>query len=199
MSIRDNFNSPFDAQSLTAFGLLSKTIKKIRGTVTSRFTYFDGYQFNRGSANQNQSFTQDYTFRLNTNFIKAPNVRLQYRVRFTDQNIVGDPLADQEGVEHIPSLSFDAYVWDALTIRSDFSFNEVKRNEVITNAFKIWDVTFAYRKNRDAKWEYELVGTNLLGTDSRASVNANATSGTFNVNETFILPRFVSLRVRYSL
>ena len=199
VSIRDNFNSPFDAQSLTAFGLLSKTIKKIRGTVTSRFTYFDGYQFNRGSANQNQSFTQDYTFRLNTNFIKAPNVRLQYRVRFTDQNIVGDPLADQEGVEHIPSLSFDAYVWDALTIRSDFSFNEVKRNGVITNAFKIWDVTFAYRKNRDAKWEYELVGTNLLGTDSRASVNANATSGTFNVNETFILPRFVSLRVRYSL
>ncbi|MGK0308981.1 MAG: hypothetical protein ACI8RP_001948, partial [Urechidicola sp.] len=63
--------------------------------------------------------------------------------------------------------------------------------------FKIWDAKLAYRKDRDAKWEYELVGSNLLATGSRASVSQNNIS--FNINETFILPRFISLRVRYQL
>jgi hypothetical protein len=55
----------------------------------------------------------------------------------------------------------------------------------------------AYRKDRDAKWEYELVGSNLLATGSNASVNQGVVS--FNVRETFILPRFISFRVRYQL
>jgi hypothetical protein len=58
-------------------------------------------------------------------------------------------------------------------------------------------MTFAYRKNKDAKLEYELIGSNLLGTDSRTTVNAGNISR--SINETFILPRFVSLRLRYQL
>ena len=58
-------------------------------------------------------------------------------------------------------------------------------------------IIYAYRKNKDAKWEYELIGSNLLGTDSRTSVNVNNISR--SINETFILPRFVSLRLRYQL
>ena len=55
----------------------------------------------------------------------------------------------------------------------------------------------AYRKNRDAKWEYELVGSNLLGTDSVTSVNVGNISN--SIRETFVLPRLLSLRVRYQL
>ncbi len=59
-------------------------------------------------------------------------------------------------------------------------------------------MTLAYRKNTEMlKWEYELIGSNLLGTDSRTSVNVNNISR--SINETFILPRFVSLRLRYQL
>ncbi len=33
-----------------------------------------------------------------------------------------------KGVTHAPSISFDAYVWNSLTVRSDFSFNEVRQD-----------------------------------------------------------------------
>ena len=102
-----------------------------------------------------------------------------------------------KGVTNAPSISFDAYVWNSLTIRSDFSYNEVKQDGVVANTFKILDATFAYRKDKDAKWEYELVGSNLLATGSRASVNTSNIA--FTINETFILPRFISLRVKYQL
>jgi len=120
---------------------------------------------------------------------------LRYRVSFTDQ--LSTNRDEFNSVTHVPSFNFDAYIWDSLTLKSDFSFNEVKQDGEVTNSFKIWDMTFAYRKNKDAKWEYELIGSNLLGTDSRTSVNVNNISR--SINETFILPRFVSLRVRYQL
>ena len=104
---------------------------------------------------------------------------------------------DNKGVTHAPSINFDAYVWNSLTIRTDFSYNEVRQNGLIQNTFNIWDASLAYRKDKDAKWEYELVGSNLLGTGSRASVNTS--NILFSINETFILPRFVSFRVRYQL
>lgn len=195
VSTRTNLNSPFDNESLTAFGRFGKTFKKLRTSVSANLNYSKSFQFISQVANQNEIYTQNYRFSFGTNFRKAPNVSLRYNVRFTDQS--GDNRADFKGVTHTPSINFDAYIWNSLTVRSDFSFNEVKQDGSVTNTFKIWDVTFGYRKNREAKWEYELVGSNLLGTDSRATVNAN--NILTSINETFILPRFISLRVRYQL
>ena len=196
VSTRTNLNSPFDNETFTAFGRIGKTFKKIRTSFGANFTYSKNFQFLEGDVNQNETYNHSYTTTVGTNFTKAPNVSLRYRVSFTDQISANRPI-DFKGVTHRPSLNFDAYIWNSLTVRSDFSFNEVKQNGVVTNQFKIWDMTFAYRKNRDAKWEYELVGSNLLGTDSRATVNAN--NILTSINETFILPRFISLRLRYQL
>ncbi len=195
VSIRTNLNSPFDNETFTAFGRVGKTFKKIRTSLGGNFTYLKNFQFLQGNVNQNQTYNHSYNTSIGTNFTKAPNVSLRYRVSFTDQT--SSNRSEFNSVTHAPSLNFDAYIWDALTFRSDFSFNEVKQDGKVTNSFKIWDMTLAYRKNRDAKWEYELVGSNLLGTDSRTSVSVNNISR--SIRETFILPRFVSLRVRYQL
>jgi hypothetical protein len=84
-----------------------------------------------------------------------------------------------------------------VTLKSDFTFNEVRQDGDLQNSFKIWNATLAYKKDRDAKWEYEMVGSNLLATGSQFSINQNIVS--FNINERFILPRFISFRVRYQL
>ena len=55
----------------------------------------------------------------------------------------------------------------------------------------------AYRKNRDAKWEYEIRADNILGTDSRVNITQNAIAN--GINEQFILPRFITARIIYSL
>ena len=174
---------------------MGKTFKKIRTSLGGNFTYSKSFQFLQGNVNENLLYNHSYNTSIGTNFTKAPNVSLKYRVSFTDQ--ISGNRDDFNTVTHVPSLNFDAYIWDSLTFKSDFSFNEVKQDGNVTNSFKIWDMTLAYRKNRDAKWEYELIGSNLLGTDSRTSVNVNNISR--STNETFILPRFVSLRLRYQL
>ena len=134
--------------------------------------------------------------RIGTNFTKAPNLSLNYRLSFVDQKN-SSRASDIKTVTHAPSIDFDAYLWESVTLRSDFSYNEQRQGGSVLNSYKILNAKIAYRKDRDAKWEYELVGSNLLATGSNASVNQGVVS--FNVRETFILPRFISFRVRYQL
>ena len=196
VSSSTTLNSPLDNESFTAFGRVSKSFKKIQTSLGGNFSYNKTYQFINSLENTNESLVRGFNTRIGTNFTKAPNVNLRYRVNFINQSNSARPV-DIKTVTHIPSIDFDAYVWNALTIRSDFTFNEVRRDGSKQNSFNIWNATLAYRKDKDAKWEYELVGSNLLATGSQTSVSDNLIS--FNISETFILPRFVSLRVRYQL
>ena len=196
VSSSTSLNSPFDNESFSASGRVGKTFNKIKTSLSANYSYSKTYQFLNSIENTNKLNSQSYNASIGTNFTKAPNVTLKYRLSLSDQ----DNSAREEivkGVTNAPSISFDAYVWNSLTIRSDFSFNEVKQNGVVANSYKILDATLAYRKDKDAKWEYELVGSNLLATGSTTSFNYGVTSN--SINETFILPRFISLRVKYQL
>lgn len=200
VSTSTNLNLPFDNETLTAFWRLGKTFKKIRTRLGGNYTYNKRFQIFGGRTNEINSNIYSIRPSINTNFVKAPNISLQYNVSFVDQDNIN--IADRSStqfstVTHAPTVSFDAYIWKALTVKTDFSYNEVRNDGVIQNKFKIWNFSMAYRKNRDAKWEYELVGSNLLGTDSRVNVSAGNIQNV--INERFILPRLISFRMRYSL
>ena len=196
VSTSTNINSPLDNESLSAFGRIGKTIKKIRMSLGGNFSYNKSYQFINSTENTNENISRGLNTSIGTNFTKAPNVSLRYNLSFFDQ-INTARSQDVKSITHVPSINFDAYIWNSLTVKSDFSYNEQRQEGSVVNSFQIWNATLAYRKDRDAKFEYELVGSNLLGTDSEVSVNQSIIS--FNVNERFILPRFVSVRVRYQL
>jgi hypothetical protein len=196
VSTSTTINSPLDNESFTSFIGLGKTIKKIRTRLGGNFSYNKSYQFINSVENTNESLVRGMNASVGTNFTKAPNVSLRYRVNFVDQSNSARSV-DIETVTHAPSINFDAYIWDSLTVTSDFTFNEVRQNGSKQSSFNIWNAKLAYRKDRDAKWEYELVGNNLLATGSQVNVSQSIIA--FTVNERFILPRFVSLRVRYQL
>ncbi|MDP5106620.1 MAG: TonB-dependent receptor family protein [Polaribacter sp.] len=196
VSSSSSINSPFDNENLNAFARLGKTIKKFRMSLGGNFAYNKSYQFINESENTNENITRGVNTSIGTNFTKAPNFSLSYNVTFSDQSNSARE-ADVKFITHAPSINFDAYIWNSLTVKSNFSFTEQRQNGAATNSFQIWNASLAYRKDKDAKFEYELVGDNLLATGSEVSVNQNIIS--FNVNERFILPRFVSLRVRYQL
>ncbi|MFQ3305589.1 MAG: hypothetical protein ACI9K4_000651 [Polaribacter sp.] len=196
VSTSTTINSPLDNESFTSFIGLGKTIKKIRTRLGGNFSYNKSYQFINSVENTNESLVRGMNASVGTNFTKAPNVSLRYRVNFVDQSNSARS-ADIETVTHAPSINFDAYIWNSLTVTSDFTFNEVRQNGSKQSSFNIWNAKLAYRKDRDAKWEYELVGNNLLATGSQVNVSQSIIA--FTVNERFILPRFVSLRVRYQL
>ena len=196
VSSSSSLNSPFDNESFNAFGRIGKTIKKIRTSLGGNFSYNKTYQFINSRENTNESISKGLNASIGTNYTKAPNVTLRYRVSFVDQSNSARA-TNVKSITHAPSINFDAYIWNSLTVKSDFSHNETRQEGSVINSFQIWNATLAYRKDKDAKWEYELVGNNLLATGSQASVSQGVIS--FNVRETFILPRFVSLRVRYQL
>jgi hypothetical protein len=196
VSSSTTINSPLDNERLSAFGRIGKTIKKIRMSLGGNFSYNKSYQFINSTENTNENISRGLNTSIGTNFTKAPNVSLRYNLSFFDQ-INSARSQDVKSITHVPSINFDAYIWNSLTVKSDFSYNETRQEGSVINSFQIWNATLAYRKDRDAKFEYELVGSNLLGTDSEVSVNQSIIS--FNVNERFILPRFISVRVRYQL
>ena len=189
-------NSLFDNENFNAFGRVEKTIKKVKMSLGGNFSHNKTFQFINSRENTNESISKGLISSIGTNFTKAPNVSLRYRVSFVDQSNSARA-ADVKSIMHMPSVNFDAYIWDSLTAKSDFSYTETRQEGSVVNSFKIWNASLAYRKDNDAKWEYELVGNNLLGTGFQSSVNQGVVS--FTVNQTFILPRFVSLRVRYQL
>ncbi|WP_445747549.1 carboxypeptidase regulatory-like domain-containing protein [Polaribacter sp.] len=197
VSISSSINSPEDFESFTAFANVSKTIKKITGRLGGNFNYNKSYQFLNGIGNLNKNISRGFNTRIGTNYTKAPNVNLFYSADFSDQENTSRGNRIVKGLKQRTGIDFDAYIWNSLTFKSDFSFTEVKQNGDVVNSFNILNASFAYRKNKDAKWEYELVGSNLLATSSNLSVNQNNLS--FSINERFILPRFVSFRVRYQL
>lgn len=196
VSSATTLNSPLENENFTAFARVSKTIKKITGRFGGNFTYNKNYQFINSVENTNENITRGFNSRIGTNFTKAPNVSLSYNVTFRDQANSTRP-EDIKTVTHAPSINFDAYIWNSLTITSRFTFNEVQQGGVKQSSFNIWNAKFAYRKDRDAKMEYELVGSNLLATGSETTVGTSLIS--VNVNERFILPRFISFRLRYQL
>ncbi|WP_400074839.1 carboxypeptidase regulatory-like domain-containing protein [Winogradskyella sp. R77965] len=187
------FNSQFADESASLFGRVQRTFGKVRASLRANFNYSKLNQFIEGRQSLNESFTQNYTPEIRTNFREAPNVRLRYgyTVRDNDQGSNSTKF-----ITRAPSIEFDAYIWNAITFVTDFTYNEQESNGQ-TEAFKTWNASLRYRKGRDAKWEYSLRASNLLDIDS----NINNGAGNISVfsSETFIQPRFVTFRLTYTL
>lgn len=187
------FNSQFADESASVFGRVERTFGKIRARMGANFNYSKLNQFIQGRQSLNESFTQSYSPELRTNFREAPNVRLRYRYTVRD-NEQGNNTT--KFITRAPSIEFDAYIWDALTFVTEFTYNE-QESDGQTQVFKTWDASLRYRKDRDAKWEYSLRASNILDIDSNIS-NGAGTISVFS-SETFIQPRFITFRLTYTL
>jgi len=196
VNISSPFNSDFADESLSASGRFQRTFNKIRGSLNGSFNYSKFNQFIQGMRSVNESYTQNYGAQLRTNFRTAPNVEIGYSYRIQD---------NQQGrggstkfYTKIPSIEVDALIFKTFTFRTDYtSTNFSDQNKTIDNTFEFWNASLSYRKDRDAKFEYEIKATNLLDTRSQNESSASAIS--VSASEYFIQPRFVSLRLRYEL
>ena len=194
--IRTNtfLNSNFADESFTAFGRVQRTFGKLRATLNARFSYSKINQLIVDTRTINEGFTQSYTPELRTNFREAPNVRIRYGYSVTDNNQGG---RDTKFTRNSPSIEFDAYIWKSVTFRTNYSYTNQSSNTGPSQSFQNWDASLAYRKDKDAKWEYEVKASNLLDIDSQ--VNNGASNISVFTSETFIQPRFVTFRAIYSL
>ncbi|ALM07987.1 TonB-dependent receptor [Sediminicola sp. YIK13] len=188
------FNSNFADENVNVFGRVQRTFGKIRASLNSSFNYSKINQFIQGQQSLNEGYTQTYTPGIRTNYREAPNVSLTYRYSVTNNN---QGSRKTEFVTKAPAVEFDAYIWKAVTFRTNYTYTEQDLGNGESQSFQNWDATLSYRKDRDAKWEYEIRATNILDIDSQVRNSANNLS--VFTSETFIQPRFVTFRVVYTL
>lgn len=188
------FNSGFTDESITSFGRVQRTFGKLRASLSTRFNYSKFNQFIQGDRSVNENFSQTYTPELRTNFREAPNFRVAYRYAVNENQQGGRKTTF---TTNAPSISFDAYVWKKFTFLTDYSYNRQSNPNGSPQEFEIWNASLSYRKDRDAKLEYEIKATNLLNTTSQVQ-NGNNNVSVF-ASEYFIQPRFVTFRLRYEI
>jgi hypothetical protein len=188
------FNSSFADENINVFGRIQRTFGKIRATLNASFNYSKINQFVQGQQSLNEGFTQTYTPGIRTNYRIAPNVSLQYRYSVTDNNQGGGKTTF---VTNAPSVEIDAYIWKSVTFRTNYTYTNQDLDNGRSQSFQNWDATLSYRKDRDAKWEYEIRATNLLDIDSQVRNSANNIA--VFASETFIQPRFLTFRLVYTL
>jgi hypothetical protein len=187
------FNSQFADETLSAFGSWNKRFGKIRTGLRANFNYSLRNQFIDGRQSVNESFVQSYTPEFRTNFREAPNVRLRYNYSISN-NTQGTRTT--KIVTNAPSIRFDAYIWDSLTFVTDYRYNN-QEIEGESESFTTWSARLGYRKDRDAKWEYEIRANNILNID--ANINNNVGNFSVSNSATFLQPRFITFRAIYTL
>ena len=188
------FNSNFADENFNIFGRIQRTFGKIRTSLNSSFNYSKINQFIQGQQSLNEGFTQSYTPEVRTNFRVAPNVRLRYRYSITKNN---QGNRETKFITKAPSVEFDAFVINKFTFRTNYSYTTQIQDTGDAQSFQNWDANLSYRKDKNAKWEYELKASNILNIDSQVRNTAN-NFAVFS-SETFIQPRFITFRVVYRL
>ncbi|MGB5377050.1 MAG: TonB-dependent receptor, partial [Muriicola sp.] len=188
------FNSNFADENVNIFGRVQRTFGKIRASLNSSFNYSKINQFIQGQQSLNEGYTQTYTPGIRTNYKEAPNVNLSYRYSVTNNN---QGSRKTTFVTNAPSVEVDAYIWKRVTFRTNYTYTNQDLGNGESQSFQNWDASISYRKDRDAKWEYEIRATNLLDIDSQVRNSANNLS--VFTSETFIQPRFVTFRFVYTL
>ncbi|MBT8257259.1 MAG: TonB-dependent receptor family protein [Bacteroidia bacterium] len=194
ISVGTPFNSDFADESLNVSGRFQRTFGKIRATLNGNFNYAKFNQFIQNQRSVNENYSQTYRARVRTNFKTAPNIEIGYRYSIQDND---QGRNRTKFYTKAPSIEFDAYIWKSLTFRTDYTFNNFSDEESTINEFEFWNASLAYRKDRDAKFEYEIRATNLLNTTSQNTSSAGNLS--VSATEYFIQPRFITFRLRYEL
>ena len=188
------FNSPFADESFTANGRFQRTFGKIRGTLRANFNYSKFNQFIQNRRSINENFSQTYRAQVRTNFRTAPNLDVSYRYSIQDNNLGEN---STKFFTKSPSVELDALFLKSFTFRTDYAYNDFSDENGTINTFEFWNASLSYRKDEDAKFEYEIKATNLL--DTRAQSQSNAGTVSVSATEYFIQPRFITFRVRYEL
>ena len=188
------FNSNFADENVNVFGRVQRTFGKVRASLNASFNYSKINQFIQGERSVNEGYTQTYTPGIRTNFKIAPNISVRYRYSVTDNN---QGNRKTTFITNSPSIDFDAYIWKKVTVRSDYSYTVQDLDNGESQSFQTWNARISYRKDRDAKWEYEIRATNILNIDAQVRNSANNIS-VFS-SETFIQPRFITFRFIYTL
>jgi hypothetical protein len=192
--IGTTINSNLEDESLGANGRYQRTFGKIKASVGANVSWSATNNIVDLQPRRSESFTQNYTSSLATNFRNAPNLELGYA--YTVNNYDNGGRATTFYTNR-PYAKFDANFLKSFIFTLDYDYYKyMDKEKTIDNTYSFLEGNLTYQK-KDSPWEFGIKGTNLLGNDA---INRDSTNELFfTTSSYFIQPRYVLFTVKYDL
>ena len=190
------FNSSFADENLSVYGRYQRSFGKIRGTLGTSLNLSKFNQFIRDTSapSLNETFSQSYNSSIRTLFKNAPNIEAGIKYSVSETNIGS---LETKYFTESPFVELDALILKSFTFRTNYSTTKFKDQNTVLNNYKFFDASLSYRTDEESKWEFEIKATNLLDTKSQSQSSVSNIS--VSTSEYFIQPRFITLRLIYTL
>ena len=185
------FNSFSADESINGFGMYGRSFfKYYKASLSTRLSWFKFNNIQNEVFTVNESFTQNYSVKLATNFKKLPNLELGYELTINDYS--GSKFYTDR-----PSAKLDYYFLESFSFVSEYEFyHYYNSDKSVENEYDFLSASLIYQK-KDSKWEYKVAATNLLNT---TSLNDDSFSQfSTRTSQYTVQPRYIILSLKYNL
>ena len=185
------FNSDFADESISGFGMYGRSFfRYYKASLSTRLSWSKFNNIQNNVFTTNESFTQNYSVKLATNFKELPNLELGYDVTVNDYS--GSKFYTER-----PSAKLDYYFLKSFSFVSEYEFyHYYNSDKSVENEYDFLSASLIYQK-KDSKWEYKVAATNLLNT---TSLNDDSFSQfSTRTSQYTVQPRYVILSLKYNL
>lgn len=186
-------NSTLADESITANARWDKTFGKFKVNLKANVGLSNYYNIINDVQNESESFTQNYTASVLTNFREWPNIEIGYQRTI---NQYDNATSESAFYTDKPFANFQAVFLKDFSFKADYSFYNYADQDQTLNTYSFLDASLHYQK-KDSKWEYTMGVTNILNT---ASINQDSFNQNFsNTTEYFVQPRYAIFSIKYLL
>lgn len=175
-------------------GDIYKRYGKFKIRVTGRFDIFDYKHLINNELSENKNRSQYYKTSLSTNFEKAPNIEIGYKLNLSNyksSNFKSNYTTKEPFVE-IDYDFLNGFIFNANYYNNTFENKTLAQKEV----YELLNTSLFYQKE-DSAWGFEIKANNILNINYKRSNSIND----FLISDvkTYVLPRIVLLTISYKL
>ena len=189
-----NIDSNFPDETFSAFGSISKRIKKIQFRLNGNLALNKSNNIINDEVRLSESFTQSYRTSARTSFREWPNFEVGYNLTINNYDNAG---REQTFYTQSPYVNVDVNFLKHFSLAADWNFYRyTDQEDTIENQYSFLNATLYYQKG-DSPWEFSVQATNILDTEF---TNNDSFNDQFNTtSQYFVLPRIMMFVVKYDL
>lgn len=185
------YNSNFADESFMAMGQYGRSFfKYYKGSLSANVSWNKFYNIISGLNNSTESFTQNYTAKIATNFKQIPNIELGYTY-ILNKNSTAKFYTDK------PFARLDYFFLNGFAFVAEYEFyHYYTTDKKVNNEYDFLSSSLTYQK-KDSKWEYKISATNILNTKSLNDNGFNQFA--ISNSQYYVQPRYVLFGLKYNL
>lgn len=191
-----SYNSNFADETLSGMGSYGRSfLKNYKASTSVSVNWNKYFNFQNTNLSTAKSVTQNYTFKVATNYKNMPNVELGYSYIINENN-------NNDRITRIytqkPFARLDYYFLKSFSFVSEYEYYKYYNNDkTVQNNYQFLSASLVYQKTKESKFEYKVAVTNLLNTKS---LNDNSFNQYNTTNSQYtVQPRYFIFSLKYNL